>query len=221
MATKRMTLKAMAKAIVRKIDLFSPYPLFYPFVMSDNEKALFDEAIKGSRHYLEFGLGGSTIRAIQKSKAMIYTVESSPEWISCMRKYLFFRFFENRRLQIFPVDIGPVRDWGYPKSEDFRGSFTRYSADIFQSVDSKLIDLALVDGRFRVACTLRIVLECHKNSRIKILIHDFWNRPQYHIVLKYLDTVTRDDTIGLFSIKENIDLISVGNDYETYKFTPE
>lgn len=216
-----MKLKAMAKAMLRKLDQFSPYPLFYPFMMSDNEKAIFDESIKESRHYLEFGLGGSTIRAIQKSKAMIYAVESSPEWINYMRKYVFLRFFENRRLHIFPVNIGPLRDWGYPESEDFRKSFERYSSSIFQSIDSKLIDLALVDGRFRVACTLRIVLACSENSRMKILIHDFWNRPEYHIVLKYLDTVMRVDTIALFSIKKNVDLKSVKSDYESYKFIPE
>jgi hypothetical protein len=216
-----MKLKATLKKMLRKLDQFSPYPLFYPFIMSGNEKAIFDNAIKGSRHYLEFGMGGSTIRAIQKSKAMIYTVESSTEWTNYMRKYVFLKFFENRRLHIFPVNIGPVSDWGYPESEDFRECFEGYSSSIFQSVDSRLIDLALVDGRFRVACALRIILSCHENSRIKILIHDFWNRPQYHIVLKYLDTVMQDDTIGLFSIKENVDLKSVENDYEAYKFNPE
>ncbi len=216
-----MKLKTGLKKILRKLDQLSPYPLFYPFVMSCNEKAIFDKLIKESRHYLEFGMGGSTIRAIQKSKAMIYTVESSPDWISYMRKYVYLKFFENRRLNIFLVNIGAVGDCGYPKSEDFMELFEEYSSSIFQSVDSKLIDLVLVDGRFRVACVLKIIQLCHKNSKIKILIHDFWNRPQYHIVLKYLVAVTKIDTIGLFSIKKNVDLKSVNNDYEAYKSIPE
>jgi hypothetical protein len=189
--------------------------------MSNNEKAIFDQAIRKSRHYLEFGLGGSTLRAIQKSKATIYTVESSPDWISHMREYIFFRHFENKRLHIFPVNIGPVSDWGYPESEDFKGSFQGYSSSVFQSIDSKLIDLALVDGRFRVACILKIVLTCYENSNLLILIHDFWDRPYYHVVLKYLDTVNRADTIGLFSVKENVDLKSVEHDYEAFKLIPD
>lgn len=218
----KMALKAKLKTFLMKLDQHSPYPLFYPFIMSEEEKAIFDEAIKESQYYIEFGMGGSTLRSLQKSKAMIYSVESSSEWINCMRKYFVVRYFENKRLHIFPVNIGPVRDWGYPESDEFKNLFETYSSSIFQSIDTNLIDLALVDGRFRVACTLRIVLACcHENSRIKIIIHDFWDRPHYHIVLKYLDTVKRADSIGLFSIKKNIDLKSVETDYETYKFNPE
>lgn len=217
----KMNLKATVKTILRKLDQFSPYPLFYHFIMTKNERAIFDMAIKESLHYLEFGMGGSTLRAIQKSKAMIYTVESDPAWINYMRKYILIRFFENKRLYIFHVNIGSVLDWGCPESDVFKESFEKYSSSIFQSIDSKKIDLVFVDGRFRVACTLKIVLACHENSKIKILIHDFWNRPYYQVVLKYLDMVHRVDTIGLFSIKNNIDIQLAEKDYEAYKYNPE
>lgn len=216
-----MKLKVMANSMLRTLDRFSPCPLLYPFIMSENEKTTFDEAIKKSRHFLEFGMGGSTIRALQKSTAIIHTVESSPEWIEYMRKYLFLRFYEDRRLHVYPVYIGPVGDWGYPVSGDHRELFERYSSSVYQFVDSNLIDLILVDGRFRVACTLKAILSCHENSSVRILIHDFWNRPKYHIVLKYLDVMIQVDTIGLFSIKDNVDLNSVESDYEAYKCTPE
>ena len=80
--------------------------------------------------------------------------------------------------------------------------------------------MALIDGRFRVACTLKLILECHKNSDLKILIHDFWDREEYHVVLRYLDIVDKADTIGLFSIKEPVDLESVRTDYGAYKVNP-
>jgi hypothetical protein len=189
--------------------------------MSNNEKVLFDRSIKTSRNYLEFGIGGSTIRAIQKSNANIYTVESSPEWIAYWRKYFIIRYFENKRLFIFPVDIGPTCKLGYPESDDFKHPFHSYSSSIFESIDANELDMALVDGRFRVACILKIILECHNNSNLKILIHDFWNRKNYHVALKYLDVVDKVDTIGLFSIKNNVNLISVEADYEAYKDIPE
>ena len=216
-----MTFKSKVKYLIHRLSKFSPYPIFYPFIMSKDEIIIFDEAIKKSRHYLEFGLGGSSLRALQKSKAKIYTVESSSDWINHMRQYFIFRYFENKRMYIFPVNIGPTGYWGYPESDDYQNLFEEYSSRIFESIDRKSIDLALVDGRFRVACTLKIILSCHENSNLKILIHDFWNREQYHIVLKYLDTVNKADTIGVFTIKNNIDIESVEKDYEAYKLNPQ
>lgn len=207
--------------IIRKLDMFSPYPFFYKFVMSRDEKIIFDNAVKKSNHYLEFGLGGSTLRALQKSNAKVYTVESSHEWILEMRKYRFLRDLENKRLFIHHVNIGPTRNWGTPESTNDPKLFEAYSSSIFDSVDRKMIDLALVDGRFRVACVLKIILSCHENKQMNILIHDFWRRSRYHVVLKYLDVVNKADSIGLFTIKNDIDLESVKNDYEVYKLNPE
>jgi hypothetical protein len=138
-----------------------------------------------------------------------------------MRGYLYLRHFENRRLFIFPVDIGPTGNWGHPESDANKHLFEAYSSSIFDSLDPKSIDLALIDGRFRVACTLKTILSCHQNPSMSILIHDFWNRQPYHVVLKYLDVVKKVDTIGLFSIKKDIDLDAVKMDYESYKSNPQ
>lgn len=138
-----------------------------------------------------------------------------------MRKYVILRYFENKRLYIFPVNIGPTREWGYPELNNDKNLFEAYSSSIFESIDRKSIDLALVDGRFRVACTLKIILSCHENKHLKILIHDFWNREHYHVVLKYLDVVKKADTIGLFTINNDVDIKSVQNDYEVYKLNPQ
>lgn len=75
------------KKLVRNIDRYSPYPLFYVLRMTANEVSLFDKYIKSSAHYLEFGSGGSTIRTLQKSNAKVYSVESSIEWIIMLENY--------------------------------------------------------------------------------------------------------------------------------------
>jgi len=170
--------------------------------MNKEEKVVFDDLIKQSCHYLEFGLGGSSLRVIQKSEANIYAVESDPEWVNQMRKYVILRYMENKRLHIFPVNIGPTRNWGWPEPENDQNLFEVYSSSIFGSVNRKSIDLVLIDGRFRVACTLKTIISCRENENLKILIHDFWNREHYHIVLKYLDVVKKAGTIGLFTIKK-------------------
>ena len=216
-----MMLFNVAKSVVKRIDMLSPHPFFYSFVMSKREKVFFDSVINNSKFYLEFGLGGSTLRAIQQSKAQIYTVESSRTWISCMRKYLILRYFENKRLCIFPVDIGITSEWGRPVSDESRNLFAAYSSNVFKMIESCYLDLVLIDGRFRVACTLRTILECYKNESFKILFHDFWSRDEYHVVLEYLDIVNRIDSMGLFTIKKTVDLKSVRNNYEIYKFIPD
>lgn len=220
-ADGQMKFRTAVKKGLMKLDQYSPHPVLYAFIMSRKEKSVFDEAIRESGHYLEFGMGGSTLRALQKSKAVIYTVESSPAWIDHMRGYLLIRRFEKTRLHVFPVDIGPVRHWGYPSSDAFRNEYEAYSSKVFHLIDSRLVDLALIDGRFRVACALKTILECHGNAKIRILIHDFWERPQYHVLLRYLDVMKRVDSIGLFSIKRDIDLKEAEKDYEDYKLTPE
>ena len=70
-------MKARLNRIKREIDKFSPYPLFYSFVMSELEKELFDKKVKQSKVYLEFGMGGSTFRVLEKSKAKIYSIDST------------------------------------------------------------------------------------------------------------------------------------------------
>lgn len=221
-----MTIKINKLDLIGRLDLkhrldrLSPYPLFYPFVMTQKEKVVFDGAINKSHHYLEFGLGGSTLRAIQKSKAKIYTVESSLAWTRQMRKYLILKYMENKRLKIFHVDIGPKREWGYPKPNNDQNRFEAYSSNIFDSINCKSIDLVLIDGRFRVACTLKTIMSCCDNDNLKIMIHDFWNREHYHILLNYLDVERKADKMGLFDIKKNIDMESVKKDYEIYKLNP-
>jgi hypothetical protein len=213
--------KKVLKNILVKLDQYSPHPIFYAFIMTRKEKCVFDEAIGNAGHYLEFGMGGSTLRAIQKSKAIIYTVESSPEWISHMRGYVVIKSMEKKRLHIFFVNIGPVQNWGYPATDRFKDDFEAYSSKVFRLIDKKLLDVVLIDGRFRVACALKTIIECHGNAKIKIMIHDFWERPHYHVLIKYLDVVKREDSLGLFSIKHEIDLNAVEEDYQSYKSMPE
>jgi len=216
-----MSLQATIKHIVKRLDKLSPRPQFYPLAMTHDEQLVFDETISKSQHYLEFGMGGSTLRALQKSHAHIYSVESSSEWISQMREYALFRHAENRRLHIFAVNIGPTQDWGFPLPDNDRTLFEAYSSAVFESIDAQAIDVALVDGRFRVACALQIISRCYENKKLKILIHDFVDRPEYHILLKHLDIKTMADRIILANIKRTVDIECLIQQYEAYKHNPQ
>lgn len=108
--------------------------------------------------------------------------------------------------------------WGAPANNDNRDLFPGYSSQPFQLIDKSKIDTVLIDGRFRVACALSTILECHNNPGLKILIHDFWNRPHYHVLLNYLDESASAFTLGLFAIKKDIALDEVRDEYENYKY---
>jgi hypothetical protein len=82
------------------------------------------------------------------------------------------------------------------------------------------VDTVLVDGRFRVACTLRTILECHQNTNLRILIHDFSGRENYQVLRKYLHEVARVESLAVFTVKEDLDISSVMSDYEQYKYDP-
>jgi cystathionine beta-lyase family protein involved in aluminum resistance len=215
-----MKLLQLFKNTVRALDKNSPWPLCYPFLMTKNEKRLFDRKLKEAKHYLEFGLGGSTLRALQHSNVHVYAVESSLDWISYMRQYRFLRRFENNRLTIHHVDIGPTGNFGFPASDQGQDCFADYSSSIYKIIDHKKIDLAIIDGRFRVACVLKLILTCHDNEKLDILFDDFWHRERYHPVLKYLDTKEKADSMGLFTIKKDLDLQQVNEDYQAYKLNP-
>lgn len=213
-----MQIKTKIRTIIKEIDKKLPSAMFYTFSMSPKEKNLFEKEIRNSIVYLEFGMGGSTFRVLQKSNAKVYSIDSSTEWISLMREYKQIKNMERKgRLSLFHIDIGPIGEWGKPINNDQKIKFPNYSSDIFNLVDKKSIDTILIDGRFRVACALKTIMECHQNEKLKVMIHDFWNRDQYHVLLKYFEVIDQVDSLGVFKIKDKFDLNSVMLDYELFK----
>lgn len=212
-------LSESARRIAVKIDKYSPYPFLYPIVLSDSEKELFDSAVEGAKKCLEFGLGGSTIRTLQKSNAHITSVETDLDWICRMREYRYLRKSELNRLEIFQIDIGKSGKWGYPETENDGSKFPDYSSKVFEKIDPSEVDLVYVDGRFRAACVLKTIEKCCNNN-LRILIHDFWSREFYHFLLDHIEMVERSGTLGLFKVGENVELEKIRDLYEHYKYDP-
>ena len=67
-----MKIDRALKKIIKKIDQSLAKPHFYSFIMSKDERSLFDKNVVDSKNYLEFGMGGSTIRTLIKSNANIF-----------------------------------------------------------------------------------------------------------------------------------------------------
>lgn len=194
----------------------------YQLVMSEKEEERFKEHIKYSKSYLEFGAGGSTLCALEKSKTQVISIESSKEWINHIESYSFAqRMINKQRLKLYYIDIGPTRKWGFPKGLEHKSKFPNYSSSIFDELSPQNLDTIFIDGRFRVACILSVIIHCNTNLNVLVLVHDFWNRPHYHVVLEYMETIEKVDTLAIFKIKKNINMDAVKSHYEKYKFNPK
>jgi hypothetical protein len=76
-------------------------------------------------------------------------------------------------------------------------------------------DLVLVDGRFRVACVLQALLTV---PTARILVHDFWQRPAYHIVLQYTTVLDRADTMVLLQRMPSVDDAAIEAQLKNYLY---
>lgn len=181
--------------------------------MSQSEIALFEKHVKQAEAYFEFGSGGSTKLAARNNVA-VYGVESDKFWVDTLHK-------ETGELcKVEYVDIGPTKEWGYPVDDSHQDKFIDYSEAILKY--DQPFDLILVDGRFRVACTLNAIkhtLEKQKNTAdTRIFIHDFWNRSDYHVVLEFLEAVDIVESAGVFRLKQNINKLALDSMLKQYMF---
>lgn len=188
--------------------------------MIENELKALDDMLSGSKVYLEFGAGHSTKRAsLFPNIERIDCVESDQDLIDqyiLSEEYMRLQV-EKKRLFIHRVDIGETKAWGYPKNGSSRIKWTNYS-EIVHVIGQKW-DTILVDGRFRVACVLNLLLIGNEDCRI--LIHDFWNRNHYHVVLNYLDVINSVGSLGVFRKRKNYSDTELKDLIDQYKFIPE
>jgi hypothetical protein len=67
---------------------------------------------------------------------------------------------------------------------------------IWLNPEASRADLYLVDGRFRVACFMQIILHAHPDALIAI--HDFANRPQYHVIYDVAREIAVRENLSVF-----------------------
>ncbi|MCK5359774.1 MAG: hypothetical protein KAJ95_04065 [Gammaproteobacteria bacterium] len=167
--------------------------------MTNEEVTMLHSQMDRSSKYLEFGSGDSTVYAsCVPSINTIDSVESSADFVNKMLKTnpAIQTALSMGKLEFHLIDIGVTGNFGYPVDDSKKHLWPDYSQNIFKKSSNH--DLVLIDGRFRVACTLQCILNEPKDCII--MIHDFWNRAEYHVLLKYLTLIDKVDTLGVFDI---------------------
>jgi protein O-GlcNAc transferase len=198
-----------------------PRAFFFPR-MTREEFVLLADATADAKTIIEYGSGGSTVWFLRQGKR-IFSVDSNPGFHELMMSIPFVSRHVGRNLNLDFVDIGPTDTWGTPLSKDRQFEWPRYVAQPWTRVDGSVpVDIVLVDGRFRVACALHSVQRIRELgwTSARVLIHDFWDRPEYHVVLPFLKEEKARGTLGVFSVREDVDPVELDRLIREYQAVP-
>jgi hypothetical protein len=169
--------------------------------MPKSEATRLIELMKQSHCYLEYGTGGSTIKAIELKIPYIVIVESDIRWLQKVNKKI--RKMDTKDVFYYSIysNIGKIGKWGTPLNDK---SWKRYWHYSFQAWDvmkdlNLSPDLIFIDGRFRVACILTSLLYGKIGTRI--LVDDYVTR-DYHTIEKYIKPIHIIGRMAEFIITE-------------------
>jgi hypothetical protein len=170
----------------------------------DGDDKIFKSAVKDSKLYFEYGCGDSTKWVLNNTDSKIVCTDSSIEWLNTIPN--------NSRVVKIYVNIGPLKDWGYPIDNSQIHNWPQYQKRIWEYPEKP--DTVLIDGRFRVACFLTTLKYADKGTII--LFDDYVNRDYYHIIEKYSKPITTYGRQAMFITKQNFDINELNNDLEIY-----
>jgi hypothetical protein len=167
------------------------------------EHKLFRRCIdRGDLRYLEFGGGGSTLVAVRRG-GVVVTVESDVAWVKKLRTDPeIAAAVANQTAAILHGDIGPTKELGYPADRTHADVWPAYIGVAWAEWARRraIPNLVYVDGRFRVACCLSVLVALGPwrgtGEMPHVLLHDFdGRRPYYRPVLEYFDIVETVETL--------------------------
>jgi len=161
----------------------------------------FNEQIKNSNCYLEYGCGGSTVYANNAGNLKaIYSVDTSLQWISKIGENI---IKNDTILTIDHIDLGDVGPWGYPVTPWEKAS---------DNGDKP--DLILIDGRFRVASFLYSLLAARVDATI--IFDDYFDRPPYFEVEKFCQIQSKVGRAAIFKVVKNFETEKLVSVYSKY-----
>jgi hypothetical protein len=153
-------------------------------------------AYRAAQIILEYGSGGSTILASEQPGKLTFSVESDRNWAVRLQAEIDASDLPSPA-HLYHVDIGPTGDWGRPVSPDAWTRFHRYPLAIWDEPFFRQPDVVLIDGRFRPACFMAVLLRTRKP--VTVLFDDYTTRPAYYSVEEF---VTPSEIVGRMAVFE-------------------
>jgi hypothetical protein len=147
------------------------------------EAARLRQVYRPAQVILEYGSGGSTVLAAEHPGKLVFSVESDREWAVRLQYEIDTRNLPSPAL-VYHVDIGPTGAWGRPLSPEVWTRFHHYPLAIWDEPFFRQPDVVLIDGRFRPACLMAVLLRTRKP--VTVLFDDYTGRPAYHSVEAFI-----------------------------------
>lgn len=159
---------------------------------------LFDLMSKSSC-YLEYGSGGTTVKASELGLSKIISVESDVSWLDAVAHKLKGVASKSEHF-LLHEDIGPTKEWGFPVSDASWHKYSNYALGAWGLCREKKLepDLVLIDGRFRVACFLASIVFGKPGATV--LFDDYVSRSYYHSVETFVPRAETVDRLAKFVI---------------------
>lgn len=191
----RKLIGALKYIISKKIDLsMEPH-------LDEEALEVFKESLIKCQGYLEYGMGGSTLLAARSCQSFV-SIETDKQFFDKMKEAI--NGMEDKKstqLSLLFQDIGPTKLWGKPKDRSLENKklWKSYIDLPWQKAkeEGQEVDLVLIDGRFRVACALKSLIEL-RGDHSRILFDDYFPRAEYHEVEKYAVLVKRHVSMAIF-----------------------
>jgi hypothetical protein len=192
--------------------------------MSYEEANVFVDALLSShaRRYVEWGSGGSTelVSWLMLSKQVAdpsfkaFSIESSVEWTRVLqnRSTLIEQAAHSGRLTFLHGDVGPTGALGFPKRHPDLPTALQFVSPAQSESLPRKIDIALVDGRFRVACAYSAALHLAPDGTL--FFHDFGppmmssRRHEYEALLRegHFDLVGLNRSLARLKLRHDLPL---------------
>jgi hypothetical protein len=147
---------------------------------------------------LEYGSGGSTVLGSERPGKLVFSVESDHAWAIRLQREIDLRNLPSPAL-VYHVDIGPTGNWGRPLGPEAWTRFHRYPLAIWDEPFFRQPDVVLIDGRFRPACLMAVLLRTQKP--VTVLFDDYTERPAYHSVEAFLKPTKIVGRMAVFDVQ--------------------
>lgn len=151
----------------------------------------FKQELSRCKQYVEFGSGGTTVLADHLGVPSV-SVESDRFYARAVASRL-----SSGSVRQVVVDLGFTGQWGAPLfNTPAKGQ--RY---VSAPWGGKFPDLILVDGRYRIACSLESARRAFDAQREAVLLFDdYGTRPHYHLVESFLSRPEMAGRVAVFLI---------------------
>lgn len=146
----------------------------FDLTFAPKERKFVTRLYQNAETILEYGSGGSTVLAAELG-CTVFSVESDQDWADRMASHV---ATISDRAHVHWADVGPTGPWGVPvKPREFH-KFHAYALSVWDRPDFQEPELVLIDGRFRAACLVAVMMRISKP--ITVLFDDYLKRRYYH-----------------------------------------